>query len=288
MPFERHATTDSATALAAAGAHLVANPLQNNVILTLLEDAYDPHDQRFWWVTDVDTGQVAGALYQGPLAYPALLSAIDSRAAVGALADAVAESIDRPEVSFGTPLHAVRGIVTYAACFAGAYAARTHQPGVVDEAFRMLACHHVSIPAVAGHARIATLADRDLVIDWTVAFQAAISGKPMDRDGAAQMMDGRFERGEVLVWEVDGNPTSMVSSVPSTTTNVTRVGIVYTPPEHQRRGYAAAVTAAITHRILAEGRAAMLLTQLSNPTSNAVYRSIGYEAIDEELVYRFG
>ena len=70
---------------------------------------------------------------------------------------------------------------------------------------------------------------------------------------------------------------------------VTRVGLVYTPPEHRRHGYAAACTAAVSQAALDAGAACCVLyTQLSNPQSNAIYRRLGYEPIQETVHYRFG
>jgi hypothetical protein len=63
---------------------------------------------------------------------------------------------------------------------------------------------------------------------------------------------------------------------------------VYTPPEHRRRGYASALTAALTERLLAGGRRfCFLFTDLANPTSNAIYQRIGYRPLGDVDRYRF-
>ena len=57
-------------------------------------------------------------------------------------------------------------------------------------------------------------------------------------------------------------------------------GAVYTPPEHRRRGYGSAVTAAVSQLNLDRGRRfCFLYTDLANPTSNAIYQRIGYEPV---------
>jgi predicted GNAT family acetyltransferase len=63
-----------------------------------------------------------------------------------------------------------------------------------------------------------------------------------------------------------------------------RVGPVYTPPEHRGRGYGSAVTAAATRSILAEGAVPVLFTDLANPTSNKIYRALGYRPVEERLI----
>ena len=60
---------------------------------------------------------------------------------------------------------------------------------------------------------------------------------------------------------------------------VARIGPVYTPPARRRRGYGSAVTARATQAALQAGaNDVVLYTDLSNPTSNAIYQSIGYVA----------
>jgi len=56
-----------------------------------------------------------------------------------------------------------------------------------------------------------------------------------------------------------------------------RIGPVYTPPEHRRRGYASAAVAAASRQALARGASrCMLFTDLANPTSNKIYAAVGF------------
>jgi len=53
---------------------------------------------------------------------------------------------------------------------------------------------------------------------------------------------------------------------------MSRIGPVYTPPEHRGHGYAAAVTAAAARGALERGaRQVLLYTDLANPTTNRLY-----------------
>jgi len=66
------------------------------------------------------------------------------------------------------------------------------------------------------------------------------------------------------------------------------VAPVYTPPEHRGRGYAAAATAAVTRRLLDAGtREVLLFTDLANPTSNRLYRRLGYRPVEEVVTLVF-
>jgi predicted GNAT family acetyltransferase len=90
------------------------------------------------------------------------------------------------------------------------------------------------------------------------------------------------------VWEDESGNAVSVAGRGRPTSGVVRVGPVYTPPEHRRCGYGAAVTAEASRRALADGSSQVVLfTDLSNPTSNAIYRRIGFEPMADRLVLRF-
>jgi predicted GNAT family acetyltransferase len=69
---------------------------------------------------------------------------------------------------------------------------------------------------------------------------------------------------------------------------VGRVGPVYTPAEHRRRGYGAAITSAVVEHLLPLTTTVMLYTDAANPTSNGVYERLGFrvvaDVVDLELV----
>ena len=135
---------------------------------------------------------------------------------------------------------------------------------------------------VVGRARLATVNDLEVVTEFWGAFQVE-AGVP--RGDAAQFARARIDGGLVWLWEVDGNgtevPVSMAGRNPIAA-GVARVGPVYTPPEHRRHGYGAAVTAAATQSALDAGaRDVVLFTDLANPTSNSVYQSIGYRSVSD-------
>ena len=91
--------------------------------------------------------------------------------------------------------------------------------------------------------------------------------------------------GQLWLWQ-DGEPLSMaVSREP--VADVVRVTEVYTPPNKRKRGYAAACVHALSARLRNAGYRCILYTDLANPTSNSVYRRIGYRAVAEALRYRF-
>jgi hypothetical protein len=80
---------------------------------------------------------------------------------------------------------------------------------------------------------------------------------------------------------MDREPRCMVGAVRDTP-NTTGVAAVYTPPPFRNRGYANIAVATLSQKLLDAGRSSCFLyTDLANPVSNAVYRRVGYEPIDD-------
>lgn len=100
----------------------------------------------------------------------------------------------------------------------------------------------------------------------------------------------RIDSGGLLLWVDGGEPRSMAAAMGSTP-NGDRIGYVYTPPELRGHGYASAITAALTRRILESGRRfCFLYTDVANATANAIYPRLGYRAVGEvvDLVFEAG
>jgi len=119
-------------------------------------------------------------------------------------------------------------------------------------------------------------------------FYAEALPEPADEAETATGIDlslaGRGRR--FYLWD-DGQPVAM-SGAGGQTPHGVRIGPVYTPPEHRRRGYASALVAAISQAQLDAGRTfCFLYTDLANPTSNHIYQAIGYESVTDALLVAF-
>jgi predicted GNAT family acetyltransferase len=91
----------------------------------------------------------------------------------------------------------------------------------------------------------------------------------------------------VGLWVTEGEVVSMCGYSPPVANSV-RIGPVYTPSELRGNGYATALVATQSGHHLAKGRDRCLLyTDLANPTSNAIYKRIGYRQVAESVVHRF-
>lgn len=146
--------------------------------------------------------------------------------------------------------------------------------------------HVIDKRRAPGVMRLATADDRDMVIDWFAGFNEATNDalrSPVDAWESFNL--GDFRR--LYLWDVDGKPVS-AAGLSGRTPNGRRIGPVYTPPEARRRGYAEALVAELCRSILTSGSTfCFLFTDLDNPTSNHVYRDVGFEQIQESAEVEF-
>ncbi|MCW5872968.1 MAG: GNAT family N-acetyltransferase, partial [Candidatus Eremiobacteraeota bacterium] len=109
------------------------------------------------------------------------------------------------------------------------------------------------------------------------------SGREAHRANAQR----RIRAGMTYFWEVEGRPVSM-AALARPSCNGVCVNLVYTPPEFRGRGYASAVTAAVSRQGLEQGYSfCCLYTDLSNPISNSIYMKLGYEPVCDSAHYQF-
>ncbi|MEA2149950.1 MAG: hypothetical protein QOD69_1780, partial [Solirubrobacteraceae bacterium] len=220
-----------------------------------------------WWATA--DGLVDGAFIHTP-PYPAQLSALPP-AAVDPLADLLAGSDRR--------LVGVSAAGRLAEVFAGAWCARRDARAEFAVRMRLyrLAGLHEPEPAPPGRADVATLADAIFARDLIEAF-----ARETDAHASASRTLGRhLAAGSLTIWR-DGRGTPVALAGYSLEVDGTRrIGPVYTVAKHRRHGYGAAVTAAACRRALDGGTSQLLLyADIDNPTSNALYRRLGFEPVE--------
>lgn len=136
---------------------------------------------------------------------------------------------------------------------------------------------------IPGTARLAGESDRALLERWGDEFQLAAHGSVSE--GASHLMIDQRLKGppdQFAAWifeDDQGTPVCMSGNT-GPTPNGVRVGPVYTPAEHRGNGYASALVAAQSQWLLDAGRKlCFLYTDMANPTSNAIYRRIGYRKV---------
>jgi uncharacterized protein len=279
---------DAAEFLAGAEPLLLADEARHNLILGIagtIRGSPERYPVRSLWLVR-DGGEVAAAALRTP-PYNLILAAPRSPEALAVLAEAVA----------GERLPGVVAAEPESAQFAELWSRQTGAAVRTSMRQGVYALDEVEPPpTVPGSARVATAADRELLLRWWIAFGDEVlhEGSP-GRDGAEEAVEHKLSApgNGFLLWD-DGGDTVSLAGWGGPTPNGIRIGPVYTPPELRERGHATALTAELSQQLLdgrlfAGGRRfCFLYTDLSNPTSNAIYVRIGYRRVAESAEITFG
>jgi ribosomal protein S18 acetylase RimI-like enzyme len=264
---------DTAAFSDVAGEFLRSQPVHHNLILTRLDGRQAvPGAGRYWVV--MKGGQAAGVEIQTDPARFAMIVPMD-RVSTIALVDAIVDG--------GVVLPGVFGDVATAASFAGRWTERFKSAATPTHGSRLYELQELNaIGTVKGKHRKADESDRKLAEAWLKAFQTETLNPTGNID---RLVDGWLTEGQLWLWQ-DGEPVSMVVAQ-KPIVEVARLSTVYTPPKKRRRGYAAACVHTISKKLTEAGLHCILYTDLGNPTSNSIYRRMGYRAIAEGIHYRF-
>lgn len=264
---------------------LRTDPVGNTVALGVavrlhLDAPAAASEECFGWWTD-ESGTIRAAFSAQPPRAVALSAGMPERAANELPAAWLAAGRALPTGVFG-PVETAEAI---AADFAGrAGVGYRLRP---KHAMRLFAFREPNPPdpAPRGQARRATLDDLELLARWDAAFHEDC-GIPVVEDRTPYAR-ARIQEGREILWVVDAVPVSAATYL-TVVGGSSRITGVYTPVEHRRHGYAAAVTWAVTHAAVEAGAADVLLhTDLSNPTSNGVYQRLGYRPIHDVSEFEF-
>jgi predicted GNAT family acetyltransferase len=269
---------DPSAFLEAASPLLLEDEARHNLILgiagTLRDHPLHYPDYGLWLAED-GLGTVGAALRTPP--HHLVLARPRDHSVLEALATAIDDEL--PGVVAALP---------EAVAFAAAWSARTGATPRTNRAQGVFSLERVDRPAaVSGYLREAGGEDRALLLDWWRAFMEEAVGESAGADSVAHTVDHRLEAEEagVSLWE-DGRPVSL-ASFGNPTPNGIRIGPVYTPPEYRGRGYASALVAELSERLLGGRSFCFLFTDLANPTANRIYERIGYRRVCEAAEIAF-
>ncbi len=144
----------------------------------------------------------------------------------------------------------------------------------------------LSPPLPKGKFRLALANDEDIIQDFLLAFHAEAV-----REGAPplskSLVQKQLQQGSIFAWEVDNEIVSIALKSRPCIKTIT-VGGVFTPPAKRNKGYASACVARLCQLLLDQGyERIVLFTDLSNPTSNAIYQRIGFKPVCDYHQYAF-
>ena len=258
---------------------LLEREAENNLVLGLadsLSRTTQDYESPLYFATVERGGEVVGCAFRTP-PYKLGLTRMPVEAAPLVASD-VGEVYDS--------LPAVLGPVDVARRVGEAWAALKGLRAVDGMRQRVHSLERVRLPVreAAGGMRLANEGDLALVTSWVRSFVRTTGLYDMREPGprARRLVASGF----LALW-VDRVPVSM-AAFPARTRNTVRVGYVYTPDEHRRRGYAGALVAQVSRHILDSGfRRCVLYTDLANPTSNRIYHAIGYRPVQDVMDVNF-
>ena len=141
------------------------------------------------------------------------------------------------------------------------------------------------IDKAKGHLRFANASDRPLLLVWTEQFYREAAGSiPVNINNE---VDRYLKEKTVYFWQNNHKLVAFINAS-QITGNCVNIGPVYTPPEYRRKGYATSMVAELSKMLLNRGfKYCLLFTDLANPTSNHIYRKIGYQPVSDWNEYSF-
>jgi RimJ/RimL family protein N-acetyltransferase len=248
------------------------DPVAHTIELTLLAAGGFLDDS--FLMTVWDDGTAVGAALQ-TLPYPLACNGIP---------DAAIDSVVADLVDLRPDLESVRGTRNTAIAFANVWRAITGRETTISTEERLYRLGTLKAPlGVAGAPRDANSDDRELLVEWVQRFFEDAFGQLQNDGGEEFVHNAHLVGHRFVLWEVDGAPASVAMlRVPAA--GVSRIGPVFTPRDKRGHGYGSAVTAAASHLAHRSGTPdVVLFADLANPTSNAIYQRIGFEAVGDSV-----
>ncbi len=291
MPLARHCTRatmtnppkihrheDAREFLDRAESWLLRNEAEHNLLLGLAEQLLSPSPlfrPPLYWATIEHLGRVCGCAFRTP----------PFKLGMTRMPEEALDGLVRDLGHVYSSLPAVMGPDQLAGQFATKWAERVGCRVRAGMRERLHSLEKVSRPADPPPGRLTT-ADPTHIDLFTLWGKAFVSETKVQVGDPIKLVRMLVRQKGLYTWE-DGGPRTMLAAT-GRTRNGVRVAFVYTPPEFRRVGYASAAVASLSQRLLDEGRRfCVLFTDLSNATSNSIYRRIGYRPVGDLRDYDF-
>lgn len=133
----------------------------------------------------------------------------------------------------------------------------------------------------------------ELILEWTYCFIKEVVEKSLKEDRKTffskneRLIEDALQEGQYYFLTKDNTEVAMART-PGRTSSGRLINYVYTPKEQRKKGYATRCVAHLSQEILNQGyQKCFLFTDLSNPTSNSIYKKIGYQEVEDFNLYKF-
>jgi len=266
--------TSPSDTFAATETYLRSDPVKLNLLVTILTNMIENGKQGRFWIVRNETDEIVGMGLQAPETRPMNITAMPPDAA-----NQLAKFIH----SQGFKLPGVGGDVDPSARFSGRWTELTNSGAKPTKALRIYEQDQYPWTGPAnGQLKYFTEETVDLAIRWMLEFCTEI-GEPLD--DVEEFTRFRVSKGLMCYWD-DGQPRCLLGHT-APLNDVVRIQAAYTPKEARGNGYASNAVGTLSDQMAKDGVRRILYTDLENPTSNAIYRKLGYKAVCETLIYSF-
>ncbi|OZU87106.1 hypothetical protein CIL03_18590 [Virgibacillus indicus] len=141
-------------------------------------------------------------------------------------------------------------------------------------------------PSADGNLIHAAEKDLPLIANWLYQFGQE-ANENIDRSQAEQMAANFIKNQSLHLWEANSEIVSMANTSRKTKHGAS-INAVFTPDQFKKKGYATNAVAALSQKLLDQGfQFCSLYTDRENPTSNGIYKRIGYYEVGISIVYNF-
>jgi len=289
MTYAVEFTSDAAAFLAVADDLLAADPVLTTVVSTVTSRHRDqdaagvprPQDRPLWWAVVRDAeGEIAGLAMRTARTPPHPLFVLP-------MADEAAAALAGALHARGERVGGANGALPAVQTLADELASLQGDVAEVAQHTRLFELGELTPPrGVPGRLRPATADDLDLAVEWVDRFMLDAdeqAGRPPGAHGretiAPEELLTRIENGDYWFWLDEAGDRVHLTGASPPSFGVARIGPVYTPPGHRRKGYAGAAVAAVSALLRGAGARVCLFTDQANPTSNGVYVALGYRPV---------
>ncbi|MBB5957359.1 GNAT superfamily N-acetyltransferase [Saccharothrix tamanrassetensis] len=265
---------------AVAGDFFTADPVFHTVPVAAVHRRLNnpqPTDEALVLLTVVENGEVVAAAVRTP-PWALAVSGVPVE-----WVDAVVEGLSDVD------LPGVNGPRESAEAFALAWTARHGGSAREATSLRLYRLGELVPPTdVPGRARVATEDDAELLVRWYMEFVDESTPYDSDEELANTFVRGSLAAGSGHLLWLEGDRPVAWAGAGRPAAGMSRIGPVYTPEEHRRHGYGAAVTSACARWASDAGAEhVVLFTDLANPTSNSIYQRIGFRPVCDAAEFVF-
>lgn len=140
------------------------------------------------------------------------------------------------------------------------------------------------IPLAAGHFRVATEADLDLICRWHLAFNVEATGHATDYETVCEKNRARLS--DFYLFEDTAGKVCTMACITRKLLKGCCIALVYTDPAERGKGYCAALMHHLAKTQLATGYEYIgLFVDQKNPISNHTYQKVGYVILEDSIEY---